>query len=256
MSRHRWYGAHLVLATLALLLIGAPLPLAGQVLRGRVMDATTEAPIQGATMALLDDDSARVVATAATDSVGYFLVAAEAAGAYRLRAQRIGYPTTTSTPLRVSTGDTLEVEFRVSAAAVLLDPVVVTARRRPPPPIIVDFYERAQRSIFGTFITRAEVEELHPIRTTDLLRRIPGVQVVPLYLGGGSAVLMRGGCRPRVVVDGVRVRDVRSIDDLVQPLELEGLEVYRSSSQVPVQYGGLGVPGECGAVIIWTRRGD
>ena len=247
-------AARRLLAALGLVLSATPGVAGGQVLHGRLIDEVTEAGVVGAAMMLLDGDSARVVAATVTDSVGYFSVAASEAGAFRLRAERIGYPTTVSTPLNVRSGDTIQVEFRISAGAVLLDPVVVTGRRRRPPPMIAEFYQRAERSIFGTFITRDEVERLHPGRVMDLLRRVPGLQIVPLRFGGSSAVLMRGGCRPLVVIDGMQLRDVRSIDDLVQPLELEGLEVYRSFAEVPVEYGGLRDP--CGAILIWTRRGE
>jgi hypothetical protein len=237
-----------------LVLVAAVRPAAGQVLQGHLLDEATDAPIPGASMALLEEDSARVVAATVTDSAGYFRVeGGEDGGAFRLRAQRIGYPLTVSTPLNVRAGDTIQVEFRISAGAVLLDPVVVTSRRRRPPPMIREFYQRAERSIFGTFITRAEVERIHPIRITDLLRRVPGLQFVPLRFGGSTAIRMRGGCSPLIVIDGMQLRDVHSIDDLVQPLELEGMEVYRSFAEVPVEYGGLRIP--CGAILIWTRRG-
>lgn len=248
----RWQPMRLLFAGVGILVAMAPLPLGAQVLHGVLLDATSDGPVTGARVGLVDNDSIMLRITT-TDSLGYFLLEGPATGAYRLRAERIGYPTTISVPLNVSAGDTIEVEFRIAAGAVLLDPVVVTARRRPPPPMIRDFYRRAERSISGTFITRADVERAHPFRTSDLLRRIPGLQIIPLRLGGGSAVLMRGGCSPLVVIDGVRLRDVRSIDFLVQPLELEGLEVYRSAAQVPVEYGGLQTG--CGAIMIWTRHG-
>jgi hypothetical protein len=128
---------------------------------------------------------------------------------------------------------------------------VVTARRRPPPPDIRDFYRRAENPIFGTFMTRAEIEQYHAVRVSDLLRRIPGVQVVPVRYGV-TGVRIRG-CSPAIIIDGVLARFEPSIDNLVVPMELEGLEVYRSASHVPVQYGGLRVP--CGAIMAWTRRG-
>ena len=241
------------IVVLALLLCASAAPAGAQVFHGRLVDEATDRPIAAATINLLSD-STRLVDATLTDSVGYFLVAAEAAGEFRLRAQRIGYPPTISTPLNMSMGDTLEVEFRISAVAILLDPVVVTARRRKPPPMIEDFYERAEQGIWGTFVTRAEIERIRPMRTTDLLRRIPGIMVTPMAFGGGAEVQMRGGCEPMVIVDGMRVRQVISIDHLAQPLELEGLEVYRSFAQVPVEFGGMRPA--CGAVLIWTRRGD
>ena len=128
-------------------------------------------------------------------------------------------------------GDTLQVEFRISAGAVLLDPVVVTSRRRRPPPDIEDFYRRAESAIFGDFMTRAEIEEAHALRVSDLLRRIPGVQVLPVRYGV-TGVRIRG-CAPMLIVDGVQARYEPSIDNLVAPMELEGLEVYRSPTPVP-----------------------
>jgi hypothetical protein len=68
---------------------------------------------------------------------------------------------------------------------------------------------------------------------------------------GGNSVLIRGTCRPSVYVDGVQVIGYRSIDDLAQPLELEGVEVYRSAYQAPVEFTGLRAG--CAVILIWTR---
>ena len=222
----------------------------GQVFQGQLVDEATEDPVADAVVAMIATDSTSVDAVA-TDSAGAFELVSSEPGEFRLLARRIGYPATISAPLRLRTGDTLRVEFRISAGAVLLDPVVVTGRRRPPPPDIVAFYDRAERSINGTFITRQEIEDSHVMRASDLLRRIPGVQLGPMRYGS-SAVQIRG-CTPMIIVDGVHARFENSIDNLVTPMELEGLEVYRSAAQVPVQYGGL--RSTCGAILIWTRRG-
>lgn len=245
MNRLRWrhVGGGVVIALLI------PGSTAAQVVQGHLVDAEAKTPISAATIELLREDS--TVDSAATDSAGYFSVESAQAGRFRLIARRIGYPATTSDDLRLAEGDTLLVEFRVSAAAVLLDPVVVTGRRRRPPPDIEDFYRRAESAIFGTFMTRAEIEEAHALRVSDLLRRIPGVQVVPVRYGV-SGVRIRG-CAPMLIVDGVLARFEPSIDNLVVPMELEGLEVYHSPSHVPVEYGGL--RGSCGAIMVWTKRG-
>lgn len=232
-----------------LLLLALPGIATAQVLRGQLIDSETRGAIAAATIMMVRDSV--TVDAATTDSAGHFSVSAEESGQYRLVARRIGYPATTSSRMRLGVGDTLQVEFRISAGAVLLDPVVVTGRRRPPPPDIRDFYQRAESAIFGTFMTRVEIEEAHAVRVTDLLRRIPGVQVVPVRYGV-SGVLIRG-CSPAIIIDGVLARFEPSIDNLVVPMELEGLEVYRSAAQVPVQYGGLRVP--CGAIMAWTKRG-
>lgn len=245
--RGRWL---LRLPAALVMVAAASVPLSAQVFQGRVVDAGTRDPIDGATVVLVARDSVTLDA-ASTDSVGQFSVAAEEEGSYRLIARRIGYPATISHPLEVSEGDTLRVEFRISAGAVLLDPVVVTGRRRRPPPDIAAFYARAERAIFGTFLTRDQIERANAMRASDLLRRVPGVQVGPMRYG--AAVATMRGCLPTIIVDGVIANFETSIDNLVSPRDLEGLEVYRASSQVPVEYGGLRV--QCGAIMIWTRRG-
>lgn len=221
-----------------------------QVIQGMLVDDASEAPIEAATIVLLVDDSV-AIDNAATDTAGFFRVSAEDAGDYRLIARRIGYPATISHPLRLSPGDTLRVEFRIAAGAVLLDPVVVTGRRRAPPPDIRDFYARADQAIFGTFITRDEIERANAVRASDLLRRIPGMHVGPLQWGSATATMR--GCTPTIIIDGVVANYERSIDNLVTPMDLEGIEVYRASSQVPAQYGGMRI--RCGAIMLWTRRG-
>jgi hypothetical protein len=46
-----------------------------------------------------------------------------------------------------------------------------------------------------------------------------------------------------------------SLDDIGPPSDLAAIEIYRSASQVPVQFGGTSVSTLCGVIVIWTKRG-
>jgi hypothetical protein len=233
----------------ALLLAGAPVT--AQTISGVLLDATTHEPIASGTLALLSDDS--TIASVVADDSGSFTLRAPRGGSYQLRGERIGYNTAITPPLDLSDGDTLRVEFRLSAQAVVLNPITVLGYSGRPAGPLGGFYERARRGLAGRFITREDIDARNPIRTTDMLMTMPGVRVVPSRRGSGSAVLLRG-CAPRVYLDGMPIRLAgMTIDDLVQPLDLEGIEVYSGPAEVPGEFA-FGT--SCGAIILWTRRSE
>lgn len=219
-----------------------------QILSGVLMETDSEAPLPGGVMTLVTEDSA-AVAQVQTDSVGAFTFTVPRRGSYRLHAEHFGYRSATSAEVTVGAKDTVEVAFSLARNAVAVEPLVVKARNRRITPGAKRFYERAESSAFGTFITRDEVARTHPNRTTDLFHRIPGVQTTPMM--GGSSVRIRGNCRPSVYVNGTRINGYRSIDDLATPMELEGVEVYRSAHHAPPEFTGLRAG--CAVVLIWTR---
>jgi hypothetical protein len=133
-------------------------------------------------------------------------------------------------------GDSLAVEFLISTEAVLLQPLTVVAASTRPQGLLGGFYERMERGGFGSFINRDEIEKRQPIYPSDLLRTIPGVQVVPTWWGR-ALVVMRGRCIPQIYLDGMRVGSA-SIDELVSPFELEGIEVYRGI-ETPAEFSGF-----------------
>jgi hypothetical protein len=59
---------------------------------------------------------------------------------------------------------------------------------------------------------------------------------------------MRGGCRPQVYIDGVRIMNFDTLDAVVAPEQIAALEVYASAGEAPAAYSGLG----CGSIVIWT----
>jgi hypothetical protein len=42
-----------------------------------------------------------------------------------------------------------------------------------------------------------------------------------------------------------------TIDDVVSPTQLEGIEVYRHAAEVPAEF--LTAGSSCGAIVLWTR---
>jgi hypothetical protein len=233
---------------LSLGLLTVPAAAHAQIISGVVMETESKTPLPGGHVILLDEDSA-AVARFPTDSAGSFSLTLPRAGEYRLRAELFGYRGATSPELNIGARDTLQVEFSLARDAVVLEGFVVKARNRRLTPAAQRFYDRSRNSIAGSFIGRAQIDRVHPTRTTDLFRSIPGVQTSPIM--GGNSVTIRGNCRPTVYVDGVRINGYRSIDDLAQPLELEGVEVYRSADQAPPEFTGLRAG--CAVILIWTR---
>jgi hypothetical protein len=106
-----------------------PAAAGAQTLRGHLVDAESGAGMAASLVVLLDAARAQR-ATVLTDSLGRFVLRAPAEGTYTLRAERIGYQSTTSAPLRLGAGETLTYEMRISAQPILLAPIVAQAGRR------------------------------------------------------------------------------------------------------------------------------
>lgn len=274
-----------------LLLAGLTHPVEGQVVRGRLLDLTSNEPIPGGMLTLITEQGQAVVSVVAGED-GAYRLEAPGPGQYFIEASCFGYRTWIDGPIDLRAGDDWETEYHLGAIPFELDTVAVTITATVHTAFLerVGFYER-QKSDFGHFITRAEIERRAPARMTDLLRSIPGVRVVP-GSGGlsrsslsfrGSALSMGGACHPRVYVDGLivilgdaRVRGTNiygfpeeeteveadpterpeiALDDVVIPVDVEAVEVYRRAAEVPVHFGGSSTVTQCGVIAIWTRRG-
>ena len=106
----------------------------------------------------------------------------------------------------------------------------------------------------GTFITRRDFERDNLRIATDILRRVPGVQIVPTRSGSTSVQMMRGfgvrRCIPQLYVHETPYSG--NVDDFT-PDDIEALEVYVGISEIPPDLITVGRP-ICAAIVIWTRE--
>lgn len=272
----------------ALLLHAAMAHAGAQRVRGRLVELGTNRPIAGGVVTLRAADSA-VVATAASDADGHWRLDAPRPGVYHVAARRLGYQPEVSGAMELQAGAEWNPVLRLRAVPVALDPVAAHAVAIRRTLELNGFFERQQGN-FGHFVTPEAIERRQAARITDLLTPIPGVQLVVAGSGnvGPAQIALRGSsltdaalCRPRVFVDGlmyargdsrpVRVRDAAaseretdleqrmdhalSLDDIGHPSTVAAIEVYRSATQVPAQFGGTSVETLCGVIVIWTRTG-
>jgi hypothetical protein len=120
---------HRLAAALACLAILLARPAAAQGVRGDLLERGSGRPIPAALVVLLDERGARV-AGALTDAGGRFELRAPRAGAYTLRADRVGYRSTLSPPLALGAGQTLVYRMEGDAAAVSLAGITARSGRR------------------------------------------------------------------------------------------------------------------------------
>ncbi|MEZ4589403.1 MAG: hypothetical protein R2909_23755 [Gemmatimonadales bacterium] len=52
-----------------------------------------------------------------------------------------------------------------------------------------------------------------------------------------------------LAADGVELDEI-ALDDLAIPSDIEAIEVYRSSAQVPARFGGTGAATQCGVIVV------
>jgi hypothetical protein len=139
--------------------------------------------------------------------------------------------------------------------AQVLEPVVVTAR----PTSDIPGYDDRKEHATGTFFDHQYIMNNSVLSTSDVFRRVPGMQVV-FVSDSYTIVSNRGaislGCKSaQFWIDGVRydLGQEESIDDVVRPNEIAAMEIYNSGVDTPAifQSGQF----QCGTVVIWTNNG-
>ena len=145
----------------------------------------------------------------------------------------------------------------VPAAAVAAEPARDDALKLPDVLISANrqVESRTATSAANTVFTRSDIDRLQPTSVTDLLSRVPGVQVAPTG-GRGSlpGIFIRGtkAAQSLVLVDGVRIANATSGDSGLQFLDVEQIErveVLRGSRSAVYGSDAIG-----GVIQIFTRR--
>lgn len=234
-------------------MLGVLFPLAWQcgfaqagnaVIRGRVLDRSSGDPVALA-MVLLDE---RVQALTATD--GGFAIDELSPGTYEFTVRRLGFEPAHAS-LKVNDPDAqADLTIWLTPLPLQLDPVTVVGKEVSPVLQMEGFYERRAMG-FGHFITREDIERRRTNFVRELFQLIPGFRVgrgagcKSLFLDG----LLLGTPDPRTVPRGADVLDM--LESLLSVRDIEGIEVYTGSSQMPARFNVLGCPGR--VILVWTR---
>lgn len=102
-------------------------------------------------------------------------------------------------------------------------------------------------------MTDAEITARHPMQPTDLFQGIPGVRV-NRDSRGSLMVTGRGGCLMALFINGFPAPQLSgvAIDDMVNTLDLAGIEVYNGIAGVPADLT-MGPSNPCGTIGVWTK---
>ncbi len=103
--------------------------IAAQVVRGRLLEEGSGAPLAGA-MILLADTAGTQVRRTLTNDQGGFSLRAPQAGTFTLRADRIGYASMTSPPLELAPEAAVMYDMVVPVQAITLANIIVEGERR------------------------------------------------------------------------------------------------------------------------------
>lgn len=112
-------------------LVGA-LPVAqihAQTVRGTLVEQGSGRPVSGAVVSLLDETGGRRTA-ALSDSIGGYTLPAPAPGRYQVRAERVGYASTTSPVLELAPGEIRQQQLVASAQPAMLEEITAVGRTR------------------------------------------------------------------------------------------------------------------------------
>jgi len=207
---------------------------------GQVVARDSHEPIRRAQVTVSDSKL-----TTTTDSSGRFTFTGLAPGVHTLEIRAVGYaPATWS--LTLAPRQALTHVFELTLLAYQLPEVVVKEKglRR------FAGFERRRQAGIGYFLTREQIERRDPATLVDVLVMVRGVQQVCLS-NDCIAKMVRSppGCYPQYFVDGRESTSYFARN--TPPHDIEGIEIYRGSSETPGEF--LGSNSGCGVIAIWTR---
>lgn len=259
-SRAAWLGAALLAGWLAA--VGPAAAQGGGSLRGRVLDATTNAPIVGAQVVLPTLN--RGIATGAD---GRFSLTGLPAGPLRVAVSHAGYSPSTRTVTIPAVG-AAEAEFQLNVSAVALDALVVTGT-----------VGQTQRRALGNAVSTVDAAEVVQITEVNNVQqlingRVAGVVIQPASgtVGSGARIRIRGTSsfslsnEPLIYVDGVRINNqfatgpanqgfgsssISRLND-INPEDIESIEIIKGPAAATL----YGTEASNGVIQIITKRGS
>lgn len=214
-------------------------------LKGVVVNGPTDDPLGNAQVVL--GDSLRVATTAAD---GRFDFGDIPAGTYLLKVRLIGYAPYTFR-VRLGAGGTLDVTVPLAGSVAVLPEKEGTADAKADPD---GFLERKATANGGLFIDRAEIERRGLPYLTNYFMGIAGTKVDCTVYRDCNVIFTRGAmrCAPTIYVNGMKTMGEAVRTNQIAPGAVEGIEVYRSASEVPAEFAAGG--SSCGVILVWTRR--
>lgn len=211
---------------------------------GTVTD-TAGLPLSGARVSVLTTALHTI-----SDDSGRFRLEGIPSGNVVFSVRRLGYEAATFTA-SLRPGRTHGVTLPLTALAQALPEVAVEQAREPSAWLAL--FEKRRTTNRGTFFTRKDIEHRQARTASDLMRTVPGVQVVRTRTGEGLVMTRGNGarrCYPQLYVHTTPYSG--SIDDFSAD-DIEAMEVYSGISEVPPDLNTVGRP-ICAAVVIWTRE--
>jgi hypothetical protein len=215
---------------------------------GRIVDAVTKQPIEGASVRLPDHRGFERI----TDSRGRFIFVGVPRGVRKLEIGHVAYGEGAQL-LNVPGGETVEFEAELAQSALRLDSLVITAQVHATQLVRVGFHDRARRG-FGHFFSGGDVSSS---RIGEALYSVPRIMLRQVGSARRRVTIRtpRGECVPEIYLDGVWQRWAEGdIESVVAGLEIEALEVYRGYITPPEFDYTTDASAPCGAIVVWTRK--
>jgi len=214
------------------------------VVAGVVVD-TAGVPISHAVVSVIGQ-----ALRARTDSAGRFHLDSVQPGLRLFSVRALGYrPLIWSLTLQPGQRAHGRIGLKQIEEAVLLPELTVVGEQYVSSRM-AGFYQR-EREGLGKYLDRAAIERRNAFATTDLLLGMAGVRVYKSNdpMASGEVAFLR--CeRIGVYVDGFRLwGDPGENLSLINPADVEAMEVYRGASELPAEF----MSDDCGAIVIWTR---
>ncbi|HET7275893.1 MAG TPA: SusC/RagA family TonB-linked outer membrane protein [Longimicrobiaceae bacterium] len=228
------------------------------IITGRVVDATTQAPLSDVQVVLEGTGRGTL-----TDPDGRYRLADVAAGSYEIRATRIGYNGGTQ-QVSVGAGATITANFALETSAVSLDAIVVTSTGAQ--------QKREVANAISNINADEIVDEAPVSNISELLTgRAAGVNILQSSgtVGTSTRIRIRGATslslsnQPIIIVDGARVNNssdafsigiggqtLGALND-INPQTIESIEIVKGPSAATL----YGTDAANGVIVITTKQG-
>jgi|GEM_PF-4324700 len=246
----------LTLLSVILSLLSIPQNICAQKISGRLYENHTNRPVSKAIVMILNTRN-RIYDITMSDSLGQFSFDKLKLRSFIIKTYRYGFKNIVTDIYKLEKSDTLFFQIGLDPEPILMDSVYISSDRIMAYLLSTGFYKR-MKSKTGYFFTQQDIEDKAPYNLGQLFDDIPGMIYQSSQTSANgfkepgvySLRHLHNNIPANIYVDGKHVDS--GFIDLIPPDQVMAVEVYKSSIDAPVQYGGSYKPG--GVILIWTKH--